>query len=212
MNRLGVVAIGTYNRQEVVIRSRQLEDDLDLFNARRNDDNLALHTLKESESVLGSFFFIHKSTAKDLDAHSDNSESAYEFLHNTFGEFLAADFILRNTINEVKDIFIDRKFKSSGLENKLTNPDSLNSGWFYCLMFEPLFSRPVVIEMLREHLTKALKHTLEKYKVSIDITESDFIDNLQYLVKNQEIRQVLCVEEYFWNAISLFWDIYLHIH
>ena len=39
--------------------------------------------------------------------------------------------------------------------------------------------------MLREHLTKALKHTLEKYKVSIDITESDFIDNLQYLVKNQ---------------------------
>lgn len=185
MNRLGVVAIGMYNRQEVVIRSRQLEDDLDLFNARRNDDNLALHTLKESESVLGSFFFIHKSTAKDLDAHSDNSESAYEFLHNTFGEFLAADFILRNTINEVKDIFIDRKFKSSGLENKLTNPDSLNSGWFYCLMFEPLFSRPVVIEMLREHLTKALKHTLEKYKVSIDITESDFIDNLQYLVKNQ---------------------------
>lgn len=109
MNRLGVVAIGMYNRQEVVIRSRQLEDDLDLFNARRNDDNLALHTLKESESVLGSFFFIHKSTAKDLDAHSDNSESAYEFLHNTFGEFLAADFILRNTINEVKDIFIDRK-------------------------------------------------------------------------------------------------------
>ena len=185
MNRLGVVAIGMYNRQEVVIRSRQLEEDLDTFKARREDGSPKAHTLKESESVLGGFFFIHKSTAQDVDAHSDKSESAYEFLHNTFGEFLAADFILRNTINEVKDILVDRKFKSSGLENKLSNPDSLNSGWFYCLMFVPLYSRPVVIEMLREHITKALKRTLEIYSFPFVITKDDFIDNLQYLVKNQ---------------------------
>lgn len=185
MNRLGVVAIGMYNRQEVVIRSRQLEEDLDIFKARREDGSPKAHTLKESESVLGGFFFIHKSTAQDVDAHSDKSESAYEFLHNTFGEFLAADFILRNTINEVKDILVDRKFKSSGLENKLSNPDSLNSGWFNCLMFVPLYSRPVVIEMLREHIIKALKRTLEIYNFPIDITKDDFIDNLQYLVKNQ---------------------------
>ena len=185
MNRLGVVAIGMYNRQEVVIRSRQLEEDLDIFKARREDGSPKAHTLKESESVLGGFFFIHKSTAQDVDAHSDKSESAYEFLHNTFGEFLAADFILRNTINEVKDILVDRKFKSSGLENKLSNPDSLNSGWFNCLMFVPLYSRPVVIEMLREHIIKALKRTLEIYNFPIVITKDDFIDNLQYLVKNQ---------------------------
>ena len=190
MNRLGVVAIGMYNRQEVVIRSRQLEEDLDTFKARREDGSPKAHTLKESESVLGGFFFIHKSTAQDIDAHSDNSESAYEFLHNTFGEFLAADFILRNTINEVKDILVDRRFKSSGLENKLSNPDSLNSGWFYCLMFVPLYSRPVVIEMLREHVIKALKRTLEIYNFSIIITKDDFIDNLQYLVKNQ-LRMIL---------------------
>lgn len=185
MNRLGVVAIGMYNRQEVVIRSRQLEEDLDTFKARREDGSPKAHTLKESESVLGGFFFIHESTAQDVDAHSDKSESAYEFLHNTFGEFLAADFILRNTINEVKDILVDRKFKSSGLENKLSNPDSLNSGWFYCLMFVPLYSRPVVIEMLREHIVKALKRTLEIYSFPFVITKDDFIDNLQYLVKNQ---------------------------
>lgn len=185
MNRLGVVAIGMYNRQEVVIRSRQLEEDLDTFKARREDGSPKANTLKESESVLGGFFFIHKSTAQDVDAHSDKSESAYEFLHNTFGEFLAADFILRNTINEVKDILVDRKFKSSGLENKLSNPDSLNSGWFYCLMFVPLYSRPVVIEMLREHILKALKRTLEIYNFPFVISKDDFIDNLQYLVKNQ---------------------------
>lgn len=185
MNRLGVVAIGMYNRQEVVIRSRQLEEDLDTFKAHREDGSPKAHTLKESESVLGGFFFIHKSTAQDIDAHSDKSESAYEFLHNTFGEFLAADFILRNTINEVKDILVNRKFKLPGLENKLSNPDSLNSGWFYCLMFVPLYSRPVIIEMLREHLTKALKRTLKIYNFSIDVSETDFIDNLKFLIKNQ---------------------------
>src|SRR5699024_3403760 len=85
----------------------------------------------------------------------------------------------------VKDILVDRKFKSSGLENKLSNPDSLNSGWFNCLMFVPLYSRPVVIEMLREYIIKALKRTLEICNFPIDITKDDFIDNLQYLVKNQ---------------------------
>lgn len=195
MNRLGVVAIGMYNRQEVVIRSRQLEEDLDLFKARRADGSPKAHTLKESESVLGGFFFIHKSMAQnvdahdvdvdDMDVHNDKSESAYEFLHNTFGEFLAADFILRNTINEVKDVLVDRKFKSSGLENKLSNPDLLNAGWFYCLMFVPLYSRPVVIEMLREHVLKALKHALEIYNFEFVITKDDFAENLQYLVKNQ---------------------------
>lgn len=185
MNRLGVVAIGMYNRQEVVILSKQLEEDLDAFSARRNDGSPKAHTLKESESVLGGFFFIHKSTAQDIDAHSDNSESAYEFLHNTFGEFLAADFILRNTINEVKDILIDRRFKTTGLVNRLSNPDSLNNGWFYCLMFVPLYSRPVVIEMLREHVIKAMQRTLKKCNFSINIEQEDFIDNLNYLVKNQ---------------------------
>lgn len=185
MNRLGVVAIGMYNRQEVVILSRQLEADLDVFKVRRNDGISAPHTLKESESVLGGFFFIHKSTAQDTSAHSDNSESAYEFLHNTFGEFLAADFILRNMINEVKDIYVDRKFKSASLTNKLLNPDALNSGWFYCLMFVPLYSRPVIIEMLREHATKALQRALQIYDIPIDITQHDFIENLKFLVQNQ---------------------------
>jgi len=190
MNRLGVVAIGMYNRKGVVIRSRQLEKDLDLFNAHRIDGSPKAHTLKESESVLGGFFFIHKSTAQDNDAHSDTSESAYEFLHNTFGEFLTADFILRNTINEVKDILVDRKFKFAGLMNKLSNPDSLNSGWFYCLMFVPLYSRPVVIEMLREHASRALQRALKLYRISIDISQDDFIDNLNFLVKNQ-LKMVL---------------------
>lgn len=190
MRRLGVVAIGMYNREEVVILSRQLEKDLETFKARRNDGSPELHTLKESESVLGGFFFIHKSTAQDIDAHSDNSESAYEFLHNTFGEFLTADFILRNTINAVKNILINRKYMASGLTNILSNPDLLDSGWFYCLMFVPLYSRPVVIEMLREHAIKALEYTLQVEDSPINIKQEDFVDNLKFLVQNQ-LKMVL---------------------
>lgn len=185
MERLGVVAIGMYNREEVVILSDQLEKDLDIFKAHRRDNSPSLYTLKESESVLGGFFFIHKSTAQDSDVHSDNSESAYEFLHNTFGEFLTADFILRNTINEVCDILVDRKYKPASLANRLSNPDSLSSNWFYCLMFVPLYSRPVVIEMLREHMAKALKWAFQVRNFSIEITPEEFIDNLKFLIKNQ---------------------------
>lgn len=185
MNRLGVVAIGMYNRRDVVILSRQLEEDLETFHARRQDGSPKAKTLKESESVLGGFFFIHKSTAQDIDAHSSSSDSAYEFLHNTFGEFLTADFILRNMINEVKDIIVDRKFKRSGLDNKLTDPDLLNSGWYYCLMFVPLYSRPVVIEMLREHALAALQRALKLYNIPITISHNDLVDNLKFLVKNQ---------------------------
>lgn len=185
MNRLGVVAIGMYNRQEVVIQSKQLEGDIELYHAHRDDGSKKPQTLKESESVLGGFFFIHKSTAKDADAHSDHSESAYEFLHNTFGEFLAADFILRNTIKEVKDIYVDRLFKADTIENKLSNPNSLDPKWFYCLMFVPLYSRPVVVEMLREHKQNALQHALKNYNGALSINLENFVENLKFLVRNQ---------------------------
>lgn len=185
MNRLGVAAIGMYNRQEVVILSKQLEEDLNLFQSHRADGSPKSNTLRESDSVLGGFFFIHKSTALDIEAHSEESESAYEFLHNTFGEFLAADFILRNTINEVRDIYVDRKFKTAGLASKLSNPDAFNSNWFYCLMFVPLYSRPVIIEMLREHLQKALLRASQLDDNSINITFDEFVDNLNFIVQNQ---------------------------
>lgn len=67
--------------------------------------------------------------------------------------------------------------------NKLSNPDSLNSGWFYCLMFAH------VLKMLREHAPRALQRTLKVHGASIDITQNDFID-LNFLVENQ-LKMVL---------------------
>jgi len=211
MNRLGVAAIGMYNRQEVVISSKQLENDLDIFRAHRNDGSPSAHTLQESDSLLGGFFFIHKSKAKDIEENSTNVDSAYEFLHNTFGEFLAADFILRNTITEVKDVYIGREYGAQSLNNKLENPDGFNSNWFYCLMFVPLYSRPVVIEMLREHAPKALLQYLRVSDKSIEIKMEDFIENLKFIVHNQieivlnkrNVPSVMCKETLFERNIPL---------
>lgn len=187
MNRLGVIAIGMYNRRDVVIRSEQLEKDLDAFDAHRNNEHQENRTLTDAESVLGGFFFIHKSTAQDADANSDNATNAYEFLHNTFGEFLAADFILRNTIIEVKDSYVDRIYKSPELNNTFSrlSPDLLKPCWFYCLMFVPLYSRPVVVEMLREHATRAFNHFLTLYAPNIKMNNDDYEDNLKYIAQNQ---------------------------
>ncbi len=211
MNRLGVAAIGMYNRQEVVISSKQLECDLDTFRAHRNDGSPVARTLQESDSLLGGFFFIHKSKAKDTEENSTNVDSAYEFLHNTFGEFLAADFILRNTITEVKDVYIGRKYGAQSLNNKLENPDGFNSNWFYCLMFVPLYSRPVIIEMLREHSPKALLQYLRVSDKEIEIKMEDFIENLKFIVQNQikivlnkrNVPSVMCKENLFDRNIPL---------
>lgn len=192
MNRLGVIAIGMYNRRDVVIRSEQLEKDLTAFQAHKNNGIQVAHPLTDADSVLGGFFFIHKSTAQEADANSETATNAYEFLHNTFGEFLAADFILRNTIIEVKDTYVDRTYKSFGAHNSTmrVSPNSLKSNWFYCLMFVPLYSRPVIVEMLREHALKAFNRFKQIQGSRFSMSKEDFVENLKYIVENQ-LRMVL---------------------
>lgn len=187
MKRLGVVAIGMYNRRDVVIHSEQLERDIEAYHAHRNDGSPEAHSLTEADSVLSGFFFIHKSTAQEGVDASDKKTYAYEFLHNTFGEFLAADFILRNTIIEVQKTFINRvcmPYNRSN-DNAIIDPNFFFSSWFYCLMFVPLYSRPVIVEMLREHAKKSFERYLKMYPSQISMKEEDFTDNLKNIVKNQ---------------------------
>jgi hypothetical protein len=179
MKRLGVVAIGMYNRRKLVINSKELDSDLNFFESSHEPNPSKNQQLKDSESLLGGFFFIHQSTAKDTAANSEHIDSAFEFLHNTFGEFLTADFILRNSIQEVKTIYnyrTDEDF-SVELKRKLSTLDGLGKEWFACLMFTPLYSRPVVIKMIQEHVTKFIQQR--------KIPHDKFIENLCFIVKRQ---------------------------
>jgi adenylate kinase family enzyme len=189
MKRLGVVAIGMYNRRKLFIHSKELDSDLIFFESNREAGFLKDRTLKDSESLLGGFFFIHQSTAQDIAANVQHPDSAFEFLHNTFGEFLTADFILRFTVQEVKTICNYREGNdfTAELKRKLSAPDGFGKEWFACLMFTPLYSRPVVIEMIQEHITKSIRRK--------NISYDKFIENLCFIVKNQ-LNMILSTKQF----------------
>ena len=203
MMRLGIVAIGMYNRNGVVIRSEQLESDLSIYKAYREKNKSESQTLKDADSLLGGFFFIHQSKAKD----GDNPASAYEFLHNTFGEFLAADFILRYITDKVFSVCLNNIYNPYNSED-LSSPNNFKPEWFYCLMFVPLYSRPVVVEMMREHLDRFLNHINSNNTI---VEKEKYISTLHLIVKEQlkmvlttrTLPAVMYADKLFDNDISL---------
>ena len=155
LTRLGVAAIGMFKRQEVKILRDQFDRDLAYFDAER-PVTTDLYGQSQLEILLGSFFFIHESRSRLITDGSANGAqqapasgkaapttgpNAFEFLHNTFGEFLAADFILRHVIENAATI--------RDLSGKLTlehvrqqHLSTLSPYWFACLLYTPLHTRP----------------------------------------------------------------------
>ena len=79
--RLSISAMGMFNRQQLYIRSDQLNADLECLKGGK--------PLK-GDLEFRKFFFIHSMHYK---LSKDHSQYAYEFLHATFSEFLTARFI-----------------------------------------------------------------------------------------------------------------------
>jgi hypothetical protein len=161
--RLGVAAIGMFNRQEVKILRDQLDKDLAYFGAER-PVTTDLYGQSQSELLLGSFFFIHESRSRlTLDGAANDAQhapasakaapatgpTAFEFLHNTFGEFLAADFILRHVIDNAATIR-DLTGKPTLEHARQQHLTSLTPYWFACLLYSPLHNRPNILALFRE--------------------------------------------------------------
>lgn len=105
-------------------------------------------------------------------------DAAYEFLHNTFGEFLTADFMLRKILEETAAIhqLTGVKVFRSTLSQKIEQLDGLEPGWFARFMYTPLFSRPVIVNLLSEWL----RHCLERERRNVQ----DFLTDLDTIVTN----------------------------
>ncbi|MFI5954579.1 NACHT domain-containing protein [Cryptosporangium sp. NPDC051539] len=93
--RLGAVALAVLNRRGDVILDAELDRDLpqllggDDLTAGNSDPRG--HALTASQLLVGRFFFVHEATAtRDTGA----PERSFEFLHATFGDFLAARLIV----------------------------------------------------------------------------------------------------------------------
>jgi hypothetical protein len=181
MERLGVAAVSMFNQRSLYIRSAQLDNALAFFKLERVIQDSSGRSLSQAELLLGSFFFIHqsKSAQKSENPQERKLETAFEFLHNTFGEFLTAEFILRQVLNETNtlhDLKQNPRLKST-LDQKLESPDGFSEAWFVSLIYTPLYSRPVILEMMREWL----KHKL----VARENNPETFLTNLDTIIANQ---------------------------
>lgn len=109
-------------------------------------------------------------------------------MHNTFGEFLVADFLLRRTVEEVESLALMEQNERLHfqLEQRFASPDGFSRTWLACLIYTPLYTRPVVLDMIREWV----RHCLTRKQIS----KKDFVKYLDQIVLNQ-IRRLVTERE-----------------
>jgi hypothetical protein len=194
MERLGIVALGMFNRRAFHITGAQLDEDLKFFGFETPSLEGTGSPLSQAELLLGSFFFVHHAKVRDKAEKEDTKgESAYEFLHNTFGEFLVADFLLQRIILESKSL--DRLRSDTALAEELTrklnSPTGFNKKWFGGLIHTPLFTRPVVLEMMRSWFSA--KAATSEIGVSVVVSELGAIvtKHISMILSERTIPEVL---------------------
>ncbi|MCG6553630.1 MAG: NACHT domain-containing protein, partial [Candidatus Magnetominusculus sp. LBB02] len=190
MERLRIVALGMYNRRATYIHAMDLQNDMKYHansyvgqNSNR-EDIYDMQLMTQAYKLLGSFFFVHKAKSKQ----DSKENSSFEFLHNTFGEFLTADFILQHTVNMIRVLIKQHRDRDLQVEyhKKLGAPNMFPEHWFSALVYTPLFTRPVVIEMLREWAS----HVINENKISMP----DFLEYLETIIEYQ-IGRILNQQE-----------------
>ena len=143
---LGIAALGMYNRRKLYIRTNELNRDIAfLIKEKSSFDETDENALEEGEQLVGSFFFIHSSKSTIQTNNGQTQIAAYEFLHNTFGEFLTAYYILDTTFRLIK-----RQLRDEEEGEMFSWPEKLKKEWHTSLAYAPLFTRPVVLNMIYE--------------------------------------------------------------
>ncbi|WP_433045184.1 NACHT domain-containing protein [Dactylosporangium sp. CS-033363] len=175
LDRLGVAALGMFNRRAVHISRADLGADLEYHGSFRLVEG---GTLSPADTLLGSFFFIHESRSRsgDPDDSSRGAAASFEFLHTTFGEFLTADLILRRIVLLASQIHVYRTspLLAADLSAKLADPGDACCA---ALSFEALHHRPLVAQMLREWLPHRL--------AAASLAPADFTSALHAVVERQ---------------------------
>lgn len=143
---LGIVALGMYNRRQLYIRTVDLNKDIAfLTHGNISVDDTDENILEEADKYVASFFFVYSSKASVPVNGSRSKITAYEFLHNTFGEFLTAHFIL-----DIMFQLIRRQIADTEQGEVSSWTERLKKEWHLSLAYEPLFKRPVVLNMIHE--------------------------------------------------------------
>lgn len=179
LEKISIAALGMYNRRVLFIRSPELEADLRYLLSDHNErtEGSIPDGLANSEKLLGSFFFIHRSDAMTSKQQPEAINTAYEFLHNTFGEFLTAYYIVKQLQNVVRKVI---GFKQLGFGDFIAKEEE--KGWFVALSYAPISSRPVVAKMIKEFASD--------YEVQFQYTQEQIISAIGDLL-DKEIDSII---------------------
>jgi len=82
--RLGMIALMMFLNDTTHRDTHKLKEELEAFKLHKSQI--------QTSNILGGFFFVHENKSV---TEGDIEQYNYEFLHKTFAEFLAADFLLR---------------------------------------------------------------------------------------------------------------------
>ena len=202
MKKLGVAALGMLVREKLSIRIEELDADFMkteiMKSFSRSQDSTAL---RNAETFLGSFFFIHNPRLKTDD--EDEKDASFEFLHKTFYEFLIADIVLDSMLDAVDYLIEIMKPKKRGREqykNALENPNDLNSFYFPALGGASLCTEPEIIKMAVEWKDTKIERIFgnddpEKINSQISNTLNDIFDSHLEFIKNGTYKKLEVIEE-----------------
>jgi len=160
--RLGVVALMMFLNDKTNQSSNKLSEELKGFEL--SNENM------DHNEIIGGFFFIHENKAT-----KENGEKLlnFEFLHKTFGEFLAADFLLR--------IAAYRVDKSKN-RRKLSKEETFR----FCFGYNWLHKHPKILSFMMEHSSNVFQNLEKEIELFIkDEIESTFDKNILKFPTNE---------------------------
>ncbi|WP_017544718.1 NACHT domain-containing protein [Nocardiopsis prasina] len=149
LRRLEVAAMAMFARGRQSVRAEELDADLAVLmpEAAQTPVNADLHgQIAPAHQVLGRFFFVHEARSRT----TDGTNSAFEFLHATFGEYLVA----RMVVAALEELVEDRARVSRRRSRAL----HLDDGELYALAsFAAYAGRDRVATFLDELLSRRLE-------------------------------------------------------
>ena len=156
MEKLGIAALGMFVRRRLWITVPELKADFSKLEAKRKSfsDERALEA---EEIFLGSFFFIHdsrnrESTNTEAEYRKNNHEedASFVFLHKTFYEFLAADYVLNAVFQYAIELSNAKKYVKSFYAGNLVSFEQMPPQFYMSLNSAPLCTEPEIASMISE--------------------------------------------------------------